>query len=105
MTKTKAPLGVLAVLCAIACGGAGESEEGAQRGQSSPVGASAYASAVLGDGPQSYWRLGEASGSATAANEIAGAPSGSYHGASLALPGAVADGNTAAGFSHATGSN
>jgi hypothetical protein len=61
-----------------------------------------YKSAVLG-GPSliSYWRLGEASG--TAAADSKGTNNGTYSGVSLGLPGAITnDPDTAAGFNGST---
>ena len=62
-----------------------------------------YSGAVLGDGAQSYWRLGEASG-AVAASET-GSGGGSYQGGvTLGQPGALSgDGNTSVALDGATG--
>jgi RHS repeat-associated protein len=58
-----------------------------------------YRSVVLNDHPVGYWRLGEASGT-TAANEVAGAPTGTYSGGySLGQPGVIQrDADTATSF-------
>ena len=75
-------------------------EGGALRSQDarpSPA-ANLYRATVLADGPISYWRLGEASGT-TAADEL-GVHAGAYVGApALGVPGALAsDANTAVGL-------
>jgi hypothetical protein len=57
-----------------------------------------YAGAVLADGPLSYWRLGEASGSV--AHDYYGGNDGNYHSATLGQPGYSAiDSDTAVAFS------
>jgi hypothetical protein len=57
-----------------------------------------YAGAVLGDGPLSYWRLGEASGSV--AHDYYGGNDGLFHSATLGQPGYSAiDSDTAVAFS------
>lgn len=57
-----------------------------------------YAGAVLADGPISYWRLGEASG--TVAHDYEGGLDGNYFAATLGVPGYSAiDPDTAASFS------
>ncbi len=57
-----------------------------------------YRSSVLGDGPQSYWRLDETSGT-SAANETGGAAGTYENGAVLARPGALSgDPSTSVGL-------
>jgi hypothetical protein len=54
--------------------------------------------AVIGDSPVAYWRLGEASGTATAF-DYCGGHDGTYHNATLGVPGySVTDPDTAVGF-------
>ncbi|MDQ1746891.1 MAG: trimeric autotransporter adhesin, partial [Frankiaceae bacterium] len=64
--------------------------------------ATSYASAVLGDQPIAYFRLGEKSGATTAA-DASGHTAGSYTGVTLGVPGALPhDSDTAALFDGAT---
>ena len=57
----------------------------------------AYASVVLGDGPSSYWRLGETNG--TVAHDYIGGNDGTYYSVTLGVPGySVIDPDTAAEF-------
>lgn len=56
--------------------------------------------AVLDGGPRDYWQLGEASGSATAADEVdvnLGTTDGSYHNVTLGAPGPLAGSSETAG--------
>jgi len=64
-----------------------------------------YAAAVLADDPVAYWRLGEAPGSATAANSM-GAPDGTYVGGVTRGAEGIfgASGDTAAELDGASGS-
>jgi large repetitive protein len=59
-----------------------------------------FRSAVLDAGPRDYWQLGEASGSATAADEVdvnLGTTDGTYHSVTLGVPGPLAGSSEAAG--------
>lgn len=58
----------------------------------------AYVDEVLADSPVAYWRLGEASGSTTAADETGNGHDGTYQGPTLEAAGAIGDGDTAASF-------
>lgn len=69
-----------------------------------PVPASAYAGLVLADGPAGYWRLGEANGATTAADQTGFHPGAyvGYLGYELGQPGAiVGDANSASSFTSA----
>ncbi len=60
-----------------------------------------YSAQVLADGPVAYWRLGDAAGAATAADQTGTNPGTYLNGPVLArpgAPGAAAGGDTAAGF-------
>jgi hypothetical protein len=62
-----------------------------------------YQMAIMADQPIGYWRLGEANGAATAANEVAGTLAGSYEGlVTFGATGAVA-GDTAVSFDGVVG--
>lgn len=66
--------------------------------------ASSYASTVLSDGPVSYWRLGETSGTAAADSGTGGNAGTITGGVTLGAPGAItADSNTAMTFNGSTG--
>jgi len=61
-----------------------------------------YLSSVLDSGPRTYWQLGEASGTTTAADEVdanLGTTDGTYHNVTLGVTGPLAGSSeTAAGF-------
>ena len=59
------------------------------------TGGANYAAAVMADGPILYYRLGESAGTIAVAEA---GPNGTYNGPTLAQPGPIADGNTAARF-------
>jgi hypothetical protein len=68
------------------------------------VSASSYSSTVLGDGPISYWRLGETSGTTAADSGNGGNPGAINGGVTLGVPGAVVgDANAAMSFNGSTG--
>ncbi|HEV8250104.1 MAG TPA: LamG-like jellyroll fold domain-containing protein, partial [Gaiellaceae bacterium] len=61
--------------------------------------ASQYLTEVLADSPRAYWRLGEAAGSTTAADETGTNPGSYQGGVTLGQPGALTTGsNTSASF-------
>jgi PKD repeat protein len=64
---------------------------------------SSYAAAITADGPVSYWRLGEASGS-VAADQLSANPGAYKPGTTLGSPGALpADADTAVAFNGSSG--
>ena len=83
-------LASIACLLTLALPGAGASSTAVvdKGGASASASNSAYSEQVLADGPRSYWRLGETSG--TSAADVTGANGGTYGGGvTLGQPGAL----------------